>query len=48
MSAAVSTKANSCEPITRSLDEMLLAFDRGEITDAKTIAGLFILDRERR
>ncbi len=36
------------EPITRSLDEMLLAFDRGEVTDAKTIAGMFILDRERR
>jgi ADP-ribose pyrophosphatase len=29
-------------------DELLAAFDRGEITDAKTVAALFVLDRERR
>ena len=36
------------ELVTFSLDELLVAFDRGEITDSKTVAGLFLLDRERR
>ena len=35
------------QPVTRSLDELLQAFDRGEITDAKTVAGILILERER-
>jgi ADP-ribose pyrophosphatase len=36
------------ELVTFSHDELLQAFDRGEITDAKTVAALFILDRARR
>jgi ADP-ribose pyrophosphatase len=35
------------EIVERSHDELLAAFDRGEITDSKTIAGLFLLDRAR-
>ncbi|MEP7061376.1 MAG: NUDIX hydrolase [Betaproteobacteria bacterium] len=36
------------EIVMRSHDELLAAFDRGEITDSKTVAGLFLLDRQRR
>ncbi|MEO6929200.1 MAG: NUDIX hydrolase [Casimicrobiaceae bacterium] len=36
------------QPISRSVDELLAAFDRGEITDAKTVTGMFMLDRQRR
>ena len=35
------------EIVMRSHDELLAAFDRGEITDSKTVAGLFLLDRQR-
>jgi hypothetical protein len=30
-----------------SHDELLAAFDRGEITDSKTVAALFMLERAR-
>ena len=33
--------------VTLSHDELLAAFDRGEITDAKTVAALFWLERRR-
>ena len=35
------------EIVTLSHDQMLAALDRGEITDAKTVAALLMLDRER-
>jgi len=35
------------EIVTLSLDEMLAALDRGEITDAKTVAALFLYTRHR-
>ena len=35
------------EIVTLSHDAMLAALDRGEITDAKTVAALLMLDRER-
>ncbi len=35
------------ELVTLSHEELLQAFDRGEITDAKTVAALFVLDRAR-
>lgn len=36
------------ELVTMSHDQLLQALDGGEITDAKTVAGLFLLERERR
>ena len=35
------------ETVTMSLDEMLAALDRGEITDAKTVAALLLYARRR-
>jgi ADP-ribose pyrophosphatase len=35
------------EVVERSHVELLAALDRGEITDSKTVAGLFLLDRAR-
>lgn len=35
------------EIVTMSLDEMLVALDRGEITDAKTVAALLLYARRR-
>ena len=36
------------EIVTMSVDEMLAALDRGEITDAKTVAALLLYARRRR
>lgn len=36
------------EIVMMTHDELLAAFDRGEITDAKTVAALLMLDRTRR
>jgi len=36
------------ELVTMTHDELLSAFERGEVTDAKTVAALFWLERRRR